>query len=140
MWWVKSLKEVTLQWTTTTYPTVTSTETSYCGLNILATTSLNLKYHNNGNPISLHLKFSESVVLYVNNRHTCKIFWNQSLWKVMNHFSMCIPDCTCLSPLDESLFSFSVNSFLAASDLFRKEVSKEIKVNWHNQENIKKDK
>ena len=50
---------------------------------------------------------------------------------------MCIPDCTRSSPLEESLFSFSFNSFLAASDLFRKVgwgVSKEIKVNWHDQE------
>ena len=51
---------------------------------------------------------------------------------------MCIPDCTRSSPLVESLFSFSFNSLLAASDLFRKVIwglSKEIKVNWYNQEN-----
>ena len=51
---------------------------------------------------------------------------------------MCIPDCTRSSPLEENLFSFSFNSFLAASDLFQKAVwgvSKEINVNWHNQEN-----
>ena len=106
---------------------------------ISATMSLSLKYHNNGNPKYLHLKFSESVFLYINNRHAGRIFWNQSPWKVMNYFSMCILDCARSSPLEESLFSFSFNSFLAASDLFRKVVwgvSKEIKVNWHNQENV----
>ena len=47
-------------------------------------------------------------------------------------------DCTCSSPFKESLFLFSFNSFLAASDLFPKVVlvSKEIKVNWHDQENV----
>ena len=41
--------------------------------------------------------------------------------------------------LQESFFSFSFNSFLASTDLFRKVVlgvSKEIKVIWHNQENV----
>ena len=57
----------------------------------------------------------------------------------MNHFLMCIPDCSRSSPLEESLFSFSFDSFLAASELFRKVVkgvSEEIIVNWHNQENV----
>ena len=101
--------------------------------------SLSLKYHNKSNPISLHLKLSKSALRYINNRHTWRTFWNHSPWKVMKHFSMCISDCTHLSPLDESLFSFSFNSFLTASDLFRKvvcRVSKAIKVNWHNQENV----
>ena len=47
-------------------------------------------------------------------------------------------DCTCSSPFKESLFLFSFNSFLAASDLFWKViwgVGKEIKVNWHDQAN-----
>ena len=106
------------------------------GHDISATTFLSLKYHNKGNPISLHLKFSESVFLYINNRHTWRLFWNQSPWKGMNQFSMYIPDCSRSSPLEGSLLSFS---FLAALDLFRKVVwgiSKEIKVNWHNQENV----
>ena len=52
---------------------------------------------------------------------------------------MCIPDYIRSSPLEKSLFSFSFNSFVAAPDLFQKivrGVSKEIKINWHNQENV----
>ena len=105
------------------------------GHDISPTTFLSLKYHNKGHPISLHLKF----FLYISNRHTCWIFKNQSPWKAMNHFLMCIPDCSRSSPLEGSLFSFSFDSFLAASELFRKVVkgvSEEIIVNWHNQENV----